>query len=274
MKSQNKSFPAGLSILSRLIQTGLTSGLLRKACALLALLAASAPTVWAAEDLPEPVFSLKASDGQPPLVQDQGSWAMPVEIVSGEGPEPTFTASPNGGYLTFPADSRAGILLKASENLSALTGPFTIALWVNPKLEENRMAELVCAAGDSGEEQSFRLRYSGYYKAIQFSTGGTKPAFSVDTKPKTVPLNAWSHVAVVSDGTKVILYVNGSPSAETPLDGARLSPQLGKGYFLTLGNYIGRKDRYQFVGDLAGVRIFDRALDASQIERLAGEHPE
>jgi hypothetical protein len=274
MKPQNRTLLARLTSLSRRFQAGLTSGLLRKACAFLALLAASASTVGAAEDLLKPVFSLKASEGHPPLVQDQGSWATPLDLVLGDGPEPSFTATSKGGYLTFPAGSRAGVLLKASETLKTLSGPFTIALWVNPKFEEKRFAELVCAAGDSGEAQSFRLRYTGYTKAILFCTGSTKPTFSVGTKPATVPLNSWSHVAVVSDGARVILYVNGRPSAEAPLGGANLAPQLGKNQFLTLGNYIGRKDRYAFVGDLAGVLLFDRALDASQIEGLASERPE
>jgi hypothetical protein len=274
MKTRNKSLLAELTILLRLIHTGLTCGLLRKASALLALLAASTATVLASEDLPTPVFSLKTSEGIPPLVQDEGSWGMPLDLVLDNGPETTFTASSNGGYLTFPAESRAGIALKDSETLSSLSGPFTIAMWVNPKFDDMRMAELVSAGGDSGEVESFRLRYSGYYKSIEFSSGGANPQLSVKTKPKTVPLNTWSHVAVVSEGGRVILYVNHIPSAEAPLDGVNLTPKLGKGQFLTLGNYIGRKDRYQFVGDLAGVRIFDRALNSSQIERLANEYPE
>lgn len=274
MKTRNISLLAELTILLRPIQTCLTCGLLRKASALLGLLAASAAIVLAAEDLPTPVFSLKTSEGIPPSVQDEGSWGMPLDLVLDNGPETTFTASSNGGYLTFPAESRAGIVLKDSETLSSLSGPFTIAMWVNPKFDELRMAELVSAGGDSGEPESFRLRYSGYYKSIEFSSGGANPTLLVKTKPKTVPLNTWSHVAVVSEGGRVILYVNGIPSAEAPLDGVNLTPKLGKGQFLTLANYIGRKDRYQFVGDLAGVRIFDRALNPSQIERLASQYPE
>jgi hypothetical protein len=247
--------------------------LLRTTWLLAVLVVAAAPGDCWSEDNMKPVFSLKVSEGNPPVVEDQGSWAMPVELVQENGPEPSFTASPTGGYLCFPEGSQAGILLKDSEIVKRLGRQFTISLWVNPNFEDSRFAELVSVAGDGGEEKSFRLRFSGYSESLAFSTGGNKPAFSIRTDPNTIPLKTWTHIAVVSDESHAILYINGKPSAETPLNGADLTPQLGKNQFLTLGNYISRKDCYAFVGDLAGIQFFDHALEASHIQQLASESP-
>jgi len=247
--------------------------LLRTTWLVAVLIVAAAPGDCWSDDNIKPVFSLKVSEGNPPVVEDQGSWAMPVELVQENGPAPSFTPSPTGGYLCFPEGSRAGILLKDSEIVKKLGRQFTISLWVNPNFEDRRFAELVSVARDGGEEQSFRLRFSGFSESLAFSTGGNKPAFSIRTEPDSIPLKTWTHVAVVSDGSHAILYINGKPSADTPLNGADLTPQLGKNQFLTLGNYIGRKDSYPFVGELAGIRFFDHALAASHVQQLASENP-
>ena len=247
--------------------------LLRTTWLVAGLVVASAPGDCWSDDNLKPVFSLKVSEGNPPVVKDQGTWAMPVELVQGNGPAPSLKPSPTGGYLCFLEGSQAGILLKESEIVERLGQQFTISLWVNPNFEDKRFAELVSVALDGGEEKKFRLRFSGYSESLAFSTGGNKPAFSIRTAPDTIPLKTWTHVAVVSDGSHAILYINGKPSAENPLNGADLTPKLGKNQFLTLGNYIGRKDSYPFVGELAGIQFFDHALEASHIQQLASESP-
>ena len=120
--------------------------LLRTTWLVAVLVVAAAPGDCRSEDNLKPVFSLKVSEGNPPVVEDQGSWAMPVELVQENGPAPSFKASSTGGYLCFPQGSQAGILLKDSEMVQRLGQKFTISLWVNPNFEDSRFAELVSAA--------------------------------------------------------------------------------------------------------------------------------
>ena len=47
----------------------------------------------------EPVFSLVASAGDPPILEEKGTWGGVVEGVLEEGPSPGFVESPGGGYL-------------------------------------------------------------------------------------------------------------------------------------------------------------------------------
>ncbi len=77
-----------------------------------------------------------------------------------------------------------------------------------------------------------------------------------------LPTNVWTHVAVTFDGTRGILYVNGSPVATNssmnllPLD---IAPQT---------NYLGRSkfsaDPY-FNGQYASFRVYGRALSRAEI---------
>jgi hypothetical protein len=77
----------------------------------------------------------------------------------------------------------------------------------------------------------------------------------------TLPLRAWSHLAVTYDGRMLRVYVNGRLVASRPRSG--LLPR-GRGT-LRIGG--GDRAGEAFAGQIDDVRIYDRALDASAIAR-------
>ncbi len=80
----------------------------------------------------------------------------------------------------------------------------------------------------------------------------------------TPPIRQWTHLAATFDSTTARLYVNGSQVAQRPSAGAvwygTSDLLLGVGYHSKFGGYS------FFRGMLDEVRVWDRALDSTQIQ--------
>ena len=87
-----------------------------------------------------------------------------------------------------------------------------------------------------------------------------------------VPWKIWSHVAVVWNGDRLTIYVNGNPLCTTNTERDHLDPVVST---LTIGNGGTSFDRVTgFNGDIDEVRIYRRALDASELrERYCTLNP-
>lgn len=228
----------------------------------------------------DPLFALVASAGEPPTLADKGTWGGVLEWVAEEGPSPVFVESNNGGYLQFADDSRAAITLKDSAALlEGMPEEFTVAAWINPKAGRSGM-EVISTGADSGADGGFRIRLIN--EQIWVRAGGDSAHSYAESPVGSVPRGGWTHVAVVVDRENVTLYLNGrqvdaAPWADSPAPPRLLHPvetYARGGFGLTIGNYGGRKDSYPFIGDLAGVRIYGEALDASAVEELANQLPD
>src|SRR5207248_1885596 len=80
------------------------------------------------------------------------------------------------------------------------------------------------------------------------------------SSPATVTDNAWHHVALTKDGTNLILYLDGSSVASTPMTEAT--------YYQGGGIAIGRdgdSSGSYFPGNIDEVAVYDHALSASQV---------
>lgn len=230
----------------------------------------------------DPVFSLVAGSGDPPMLEDGGSWGGVVEWVIEEGPTPSFVESATGGYLQFPDESQAAIKLADSAAwLEGMPEEFTVAAWVNPKPGRPTM-ELLSTGADSGPDGGFRVRIVN--EEVWVRAGGNSSHSYVQAPAGRLPRGSWTHVAVVVDRENVTLYLNGQQVDVAPWASAPVPPRLqhpvesyARGaYGLNIGNYGDRKsaDSYPFVGDLAGVQIYDQALDSPAIGKLTDQRPD
>jgi hypothetical protein len=178
-----------------------------------------------------------------------------------EGSGPTaLDASGNGNHGTLSGPTRTaqgrygrGLSFDgANDRVRAgnvtLPGAFTLMAWVyNPS---NAAFETIVTVGSS---RDLYLR-SG---VITFFDGQTDHPFG-----SAISRNAWHHVAVVSDGTSLRVYLNGAPrgAAQAVALGTVTEP-------LQIGAWMqGASNADFFGGRLDEVRVYGRALTQAEVQ--------
>ena len=182
----------------------------------------------------------------------------PVDITA------SFTASPTCQFLatdcfTGPAaDKIAGTALnfEGAENeyvnldgVSANTTTLTLMAWVKPTGTQNQYTGIIFSNAD----QTGLNFYSG--NQLGFHWNGSEWFWASGL---VVPAGEWSHVAMVANGTNVVLYVNG---VAAPRNFTLTATNFTN---VQLGTYKGWSDR-NYRGLLEDVRILNTALTQQQI---------
>ena len=145
----------------------------------------------------------------------------------------------SGGHLKYPAD--AGFAMGSED--------FTVEAWVFPTATPSTLSDIVGTnrSGGAGNGWCLRLR-PGMNPVAGLSTNGAD--YIGLEGAATIPLNAWSHVALVRNGSTATLYVNGTSSASASITGAQFDPGAG----LAIGRNEANSSWY-FFGHIDDLRI-------------------
>ena len=169
-------------------------------------------------------------------------------VVTGQpGPlagEPSRSMSLAGGYIDVPS----------SPTLN-LTGPYTLEAWVYPR-----------ESGDQGVLEKYdRPANNGYL--LRLGARNRPEAMNLsDTLSTTGPAQkpvlqwGWRHLVSVFDGSTLTVYLDGEPLKTVPMTRA---PSRGEAS-LKIGAR-GDDAGNRFVGWMADVAVYDRALSSAQI---------
>ena len=163
---------------------------------------------------------------------------------------PQPATSPERTALRF---SGAGDWIDTGTNLTELNKQFTVEVWVKPDAIQPVNANIFGNHTNDGKGILLQMDGSNMnYWAFVMGIGGGRWAF---TKPIRFTANAWQHVAIVKSPRELKFYLNGVllDTVEAPY--AHLPSPMN----FAIG--LGFEDASRcFRGELAGLRVWDRAL--------------
>ena len=173
----------------------------------------------------------------------------------------TYVDSPMGQALSFDGD---GNYVGCGNDTSLdITQAITIEAWVKPSAflanpDHSTIATKALA-------YYFQVDGSGYLRVYQYNTS---PA-GYHSSNNPILLNVWQHVAYTYDGSNVRMFINGVLDKTIPVTGTIQvsNKHLGIGMNLDASGNPYPNFYRQFRGEIDEVRIWNRALDASELIR-------
>nr|WP_240159933.1 family 20 glycosylhydrolase [Paenibacillus aceris] len=201
----------------------------------------------------------------PPVVPINSEWKMD----EGTGTTVADTSGYKNGTLVGGATWTTGKFGKAVNfngstgymNLGGqeITGDWTVGVWVNGQSSTTRNEALI-----SGQTSAIKINQWNKTGKVGFSIFGLKDyVFNY-----SIPSNQWTHLAFVGTNNGTSLYVNGILKETNP--NKMNGPMTYVGVEVQPGT--GTKTSY-FKGSLDELKIFNRALNASEIAALIDTAP-
>ena len=153
---------------------------------------------------------------------------------------------------------------------------FTVSAWAYADSEE-QISTIVCNWGDTNGVGQFWIGRHGQSLdgLITRRDGHYVPLYQQGPHP--FPLHQWQHVALVTDGSKARLYMQGRELMAVEHDGLQYPVRL-KGLGIGMrpndaGNAPSRESPALWSGQLDEILIFNEALTAEEIQKLAAAPP-
>ncbi len=137
---------------------------------------------------------------------------------------------------------------------------FTLACWV--KLRQRERSQVFFSRGAAGELFTLYL----YDDGVRMLVEGAEGEYTHANAP-IPPTDTWKHYAGTYDGQEVRLYVDGELAATTAA-----GPMPKSSAELFIGALMPGSRTLD--GQMADARIYDRALGADEVARLAGPSPQ
>ena len=179
------------------------------------------------------------------------------------------TASPDpkqGTYSTFLQRSSDQSWSSTSTDFD-VTGPFSFGGWVYPEATSSETMRVGSKHGGSGSYGWALIRQDDPF-LIEFGISSDGTAWDTTTAASaSLPVNTWTHIVCVYDGSYKRIYVNGSEISD-----GNFPASYSSGVNDTSANFIiGDQDysthRY-WNGNLDEMFFFSRALSASEISDI------
>jgi hypothetical protein len=135
---------------------------------------------------------------------------------------------------------------------------FTLAAWVKGDPAMNQLARIL----DKGYFSGYELGRTSFAPTIGFTYLNSDPAF---TSSSSLIDNTWHHVAIVKSGTTATVYADGVAQGTVAVSSGSQDNALP----LLIGYNPGEGLQGAWMGMLDELRIYNRALGASEISALA-----
>lgn len=200
---------------------------------------------------------------------DEGSGST-TEDASGNGNSgslingPTWTTGKSGAALSFDGLNDY-VQIPASASLNSVTTSLTIAAWVFRSASQSGYCAIANRQKGTGNYEYYFLGFFNDRPDLWLDTSPTTGAELL--APSATPIGSWFHVAATADAAGMKLYVNGVQVASASRSGSAFPSDSSP---LTLGTSLGGGNLEPLGGRLDDVRLYNRALSASEVQGLVG----
>jgi len=173
---------------------------------------------------------------------------------------PTWAAGKVNGALTFNGTTQY-VLVPNSSSIDVTGTNLTMAAWIQITGATGKSYQNIFGKDSVFGAFQYRLLISDSRSSLRFqANGGAIDAISNNFTALT--LGTWHHVAVAYNGSSINFYLDGQSQGSTPATGSIASSSndldIGKTYALN----------YYFDGTIDDVRVYNRALSASDVLTL------
>lgn len=142
-----------------------------------------------------------------------------------------------------------------------MSGAVSIAVWV--RIESYFPANSWNSIATKGNNDQYRITMDADGQRVQFSARMFGGPVVVVTTSSPLPLNEWTHLTGVFNGTHLLIYMNGELSATQPLTGVINATTLP----LVIGGRTLSERRW--TGDIDDLLLYNRALTPAEISVIA-----
>lgn len=164
--------------------------------------------------------------------------------------------------VSLTAASAQFLVSSAALSHGIATGNYTESAWVKRRAAGSSY-QTVLALGGSAYQSLMLLRNSTTNVFSTYFTVATTNAFN-----SAIPLGVWTHLAITRSSGTVTGYVNGVIEATTHTNGESVADAA-----LSVGSSRASVGGDYFDGLIAGVAVWNAALNSSQVARLAAGEP-
>ena len=143
----------------------------------------------------------------------------------------------------------------------------SVLAWVYPLGPTGRDGqEGIINNHDSNADTGFTFYLDDMRLAMSFGDGGGGWPYSrIPKSQATVPLNRWSHVAVVRDGTTMTFYLNGKQDSVHAVGPNKMAPGQND---VWIGGDTNVPGHAWFSGYIDEIAVYNRALDKQAINHF------
>jgi len=199
---------------------------------------------------------------------DEGTSTVAHDF-SGKGNQGTVTSGTwvigkKAGALSL--DGSSSFVDVGANSSLAITGDMTLSAWVNPtSLSPSTQLNVIVSGRSAEVDQPYDMAINSGVILTQIHT--TSGWQMVSSGAVSIPLNQWSHIMIVRSGLTFSFYKDGVFAGTGSITDPVYNPNwngalIGKGFYGGARFFNGRID---------DVRIYNRALSASEATALYGQ---
>lgn len=197
--------------------------------------------------------------------RDSSSWGNDGMLVGLDAATAwvTDTAAPEGGALS--VEGKGHVTVPASASIDSITNQITMAAWMYLDASITDFATAISRQIGTGFGQLYHLGVNSGLQPVTFITPGAESNQLTRYAAATVPEKKWFHIASTYDGSTVAVYLNGAQVDSGTVTGT-FAPETNP--VILSGNTNAGSTTESVPGRLADVRLYRRALSATDIRRL------